>query len=331
MLRWAILGTSFISDTMAAAIAASPGSTCTVVAGQDATRLEAFRARHGIDRATTSIDEAVSGDDVDVVYVGVPNHLHHKMVVKAAGAGKAIVSEKSLTISMAQADELLTAVDGRVFFVEGLMYLAHPVLDRFVGVLTDGRLGELRAIDASYVANIAHLVNPLGRGAIYNLGCYPASLVQLVIDRVSGDGTFDTRKMSATGTVSIKDTNVTESVAAVRFIDGILATLHTAETYGSSSRFEVQGTKGTLRFVTNPWLPRAGENSFVWTGFDGSHETITVDGPLDAFDNQVRMVERSLAASWLEAQRPSPRLRDSRAVMHFLTDWEAAARYGAGF
>ena len=316
---------------MATAIAGSPESTCTVVAGRDAARLEDFRARHGIARATTSVDDAVAGDDVDVVYVGVPNHLHSEMVAKAAHAGKAVLSEKSLTISMSQADELLTAVDGKVFFVEGLMYLAHPVLARFVEVLTDGRLGELRAINASYVADIAHLVNPLGRGAIYNLGCYPASLVQLVVDQFGGESTFEDRKLVAAGTISLTDTNVTESVAAVRFANRTLATLHTAETYGSSSHFEIQGTNGTLRFVTNPWLPRAGESTFVWTGFDGSHEAITVQSPLDAFDHQVRMVETNLRASRLEAQRPSPRLRDSRALMAFLTEWEAAVRHGTGF
>ena len=128
MLRWAIVGTSFISDTMARAIEASPGSVATVVVGRDAGRLEAFRDRHGIGRAVTNLEEALAAPEVDVVYLGTPNHVHHEATILAAAAGKAVLSEKSLTVSMEQADALLKSVRDSVFFVEGLMYLAHPRL-----------------------------------------------------------------------------------------------------------------------------------------------------------------------------------------------------------
>jgi predicted dehydrogenase len=325
MIRWAIVGTSFISDTMAHAIEGSSESIATAVVGRDVERLEAFRVRHGIARSFTSVDEAVADDEVDVVYVGTPNHVHHLAVIAAARAGKAVLSEKSLTVSMEQTDLLLDAVRGKTFFVEGLMYLAHPLIARFVSVLTDGRIGDLKAVHASYAANIAHLVNPEGRGAIYNLGCYPASLVQLVVDSLCGDGSFADHRLTAHGTISTVDGNVCESVASVQFGNGVLATLHTAETYGSTSRFDVQGTKGTLTFLGNPWLPQRGENAFVWKAFDGTTETIAVDDPLDAFDHQVRMVETQLAGARIEAQRPSPRLDDSRQLMQLLTNWERAS------
>ncbi len=326
MLRWAIVGTSFISDTMATAIEASPGSVATVVVGRDAGRLEAFRDRHGIDRAVTSLEAALASPDVDVVYVGTPNHVHHEATILAAAAGKAVLSEKSLTVSMEQAHALVASVRDTVFFVEGLMYLAHPVIARFVDALRDGRLGTLKAVHAGYAANIAHLVNPDGRGAIFNLGCYPASLVQIVVDAMGGDGTFSKRELTSCGISSDTDGNVPESSVAVRFSTGVLATIHTAETYGNVSRFEVHGTNGALTFLTNPWLPGRGDNSFVWRPYDGDPQTIVVTDPLDAFDHQVRMVEANVAAGRLEAQRPSPRLDDSLRLMQFLTEWEAAAR-----
>jgi predicted dehydrogenase len=324
MIRWAIVGTSFISDTMTRAIAASPGSEAVVVVGRDPKRLEEFRAKHNIARGLTSLHEAVTDPAVDAVYVGTPNHVHHEAVIAAAKAGKAVLSEKSLTVSMEQADALLDSVRNNVFFVEGLMYLAHPLIAKFVSVLIDGRLGDLKAVHASYAANIAHLVNPEGKGAIYNLGCYPASLVQLVVDSLGGS--FAEHELTALGTVSKLDANVCESAATLQFANDVLATVHTAETYGSASRFEVQGTNGTLVFVSNPWLPGRGDNSFVWKAFDGASEAFVVTDSLDAFDHQVRMVEMNVAAGRLEAQRPSPRLNDSRELMAFLTTWEHQVR-----
>ena len=324
MLRWAIVGTSMISDTMATAIARSSASQTVLVVGRDAARVEAFRARHDIVRSTTSLTNALADPDVDVVYVGAPNHVHHEITVAAACAGKAVLSEKSLTRTMTQADELRAAVTGNVFFVEGLMYLAHPVIARFVAVLRDGRLGPLRSIEASYAADIARFVNPAGGGAIYNLGCYPASLVQLVVDSLTGDGEFARHDLRAVGNVAAG--NVVEAAAVMRFRSGVLATVHTAETYGMVARFAVHGEHGTLSFATNPWLPEPGDNRFRWTAHDGTTETIVVDDPLDAFDHQVRLVEANLAAGRLEAERPSPGLADSYALMQALTAWEAAAR-----
>jgi predicted dehydrogenase len=325
-LRWAILGTSFISHTVAQAIASSPGSEATVVMGRDPERLAAFQTQYGIAHAVTSLDEAVAHPEVDAVYVGLPNHVHHIAVAAAARAGKAVLSEKSLTVTTDQADELIAAVRGKVFFVEGLMYLAHPLIARFFEVLTDGRLGELRAIHASYAANIAHLVNPAGGGAIFNLGCYPMSLTQLVIDTVEGEAMFAGSTFTAFGTVSPTDDNVCEATALVQTHGGKIASVHTSETYGMAWSFSVQGTKGVLRFVSNPWLPERGINTFEWAPYDGRVETFTVDDPLDAFDHQIRLVERAVAAGQLEAARPSPRLNDSRSLLNSLVTWESLAR-----
>lgn len=325
MLRWAVLGTSFISHTVAGAIGRSPGSVATVVVGRDAVRLETFRATHGIGRSYRTVEEAVTDSNVDAVYIGLPNHLHHEATMVAAAAGKAVLSEKSLTVSMEQTDLLLDAVLGQVFFVEGLMYLAHPLIQRFVDVLTDGRLGRMTAVHASYAANIAHLVNPRGGGAIFNLGCYPASLLQLVVDTVHGDATFDRQDLAARGRIS-PDGNVGEAVASVVFDVGVLANVHTAETYGMAHRFEVHGTNGVLAFNTNPWLPKPGVTAFSWTPFEGVPEDFAATDPLDAFDHQVRMVEQCVAQGRFEAVRPCPRLQDSRALMIMLTNWESRAR-----
>ena len=325
MLRWAIVGTSPISHTMAKAISLSPGSTIAAVTGRDRTRLDTFCDAHGVDRRYLSLAETLGDPDVDVVYVATPNHVHHEAVIAAAAAGRAVLCEKSLAVSMNQTWQLVDSVRSRVFFAEGLMYLAHPVIARFLEVLIDGRLGEIKFISGAYAADISRFVNPKGRGVIYNLGCYPASLVQLVVDSVWGDGAFDHHELTALGTVSPVDGNICETAVSLRFSCGAMAVIQSAETYGMAASFEVHGTNGILAFVTNPWLPLAGENTFRWLPFSGAAEEFNVHATLDAFDHQVRMVETCVAAGRLEPSRPSPRIRDSVALMGLLTSWEMSA------
>ncbi len=322
-LRWGILGTGFISHTIIDAIATSDGSVVTTIAGRNPDRLADFRRQHHISASTTDFDEVLGDPDVDVVYIGLPNHAHHELAIAASFAGKAVLSEKSLTTTMATAHQLIDAVRrNETFFVEGLMYLAHPLYRTLNLLLADGRLGELRSIRGSYAANIAHLVNPHGGGSIYNLGCYPVSLLHYVVQTMCGEAAFSARRMSGVGNRSMQDGNVVDAAMSVRFDNGVLASVHSTDSYGMEHEFAITGTNGTLRFVTNPWLPVAGANLIEWTPFSGQPETIVVEDSHDAFHHQIKMVERSLTDGLIEVVRPSPRWQDSLEIMSMLTEWE---------
>ena len=329
VLRWAIVGTGFISNTVVEAIAACTGSRVELVAGRDATRVAEFAAQHSISRTCVGYEDAVTDPDIDVVYVGTPNHAHHPVAAAAAAAGKAVLSEKSLTTTMATAHELVDAVNDRVFFVEGLMYLAHPVIERFVELLDDERTGTVTAVHGRYAADIAAVVNPLGRGTIYNLGCYPTSLLHLTMQTAFGEAAFATHELTGHGTRT-PDGTIGSATASLRFANGVLATLSSTDDYGMAFDFTVHTTTGELRFLTNPWLPIAGDNQIQWTPYDGEPETISVTSDGDAFIHQTRLVERCLAEGRTEAPRPSPRLHDSLEIMSLLAEWEAAALQHSG-
>lgn len=327
MLRWGIIGTGFISHAMLKAIALSKGSVATMIAGRNEAALTDLQNHYGIAEITADIDTLVTSDTVDVVYVALPNHLHRAATEAAMAAGKPVLCEKSLTTTMADATALIDAVKtADLFFAEGLMYLAHPLMQQMISVLRDPSVGELRAVSGFYAADIHQVVNPSGGGTLYNLGCYPASLLQLVVQTMCGPAAFGARKISALGTLgennTLQDTNV-----SIRFDNGVLANLQSTDSYGMAHEFVVVTTTGTLRCATNPWLPEKGNNRLIWQPFTGRPaREILVDDPQDAFYHQTRMVERALTSGAKQAPRPSPQLTDSLEVMQFLTDWDAAAR-----
>lgn len=322
-LRWGVLGTGFISHAVIDAIALSDASTTVAIAGRTVARLAEFQSQHGIERSG-SFDDLIAAPDIDAIYIGLPNHQHHPYAIAAAEAGKAVLSEKSLTTTMKSAHALVDAArQNGTFFVEGLMYLAHPVIGQLVSMLGDGRLGQVHSVTARYGANIAHLVNPEGRGTIYNLGCYPVSLLHLVVQTVAGDDAFARRSMSAVGRCNLDDGTVCDAALLVNFEDGMLASVQSSDNYGNTSEFSIAGDNGVLRFETNPWLPLAGDNVITWQPHDGPIEKIVVADEHDAFYHQIKMVEAHVAAGHAEAARPSPRLADSLEIMSMLTEWEA--------
>jgi len=325
MLNWAILGTGFISKEVAGAIKSSDGSRIAAIAGRNSQARADIQKKFQIDRAFNGYDAVFEDPDIDTVYIGLPNHMHHIMTVRAAENGKAVLSEKSLTTNMEDANILAKAViDHGIFFVEGLMYLAHPIIRKFVDTLTDGRLGKLKAINGYYTASIADLVNQAGKGTLYNLGCYPVSLLQLTVQTMCGDGLFKARQISGHGNRSDMDGNICDAAATVRFDNGVLANLQSSDSYGMANSFEVIGDHGKLSFRSNPWLPSAGRNHLQWSGYDGSYEDLYVDDDHDAFYHQIKMVEEAVRRGETQAPRPSPRLCDSLEIMEFLTEWEAS-------
>lgn len=324
MLRWAILGTGFISNTVVEAIGQSDGSRVELVAGRNAERTAAFRSDHDIPRLVDRYHAAVIDPDIDAVYIGLPNHAHHELAIAAARAGKAVLSEKSLTTTMVTAHALVDGVRDRVFFVEGLMYLSHPLYTQVVDIIESGRLGTIRSISGRYAADIKDVVNPAGRGTIYNLGCYPASLLHLVMQTAFGDAAFAARTICGAGNRT-SDGTIGEASLAVRFANGVLGNVWSSDDYGMSHDFVVLGERAVLRFETNPWLPVAGPNVLTVTPYDGESEEIVVHAEHDAFFHQIKLIENGVAAGLTEAKRPSPRLDDSLAIMQLLTEWEASA------
>lgn len=324
MIRWAILGTGFISNTVAAAIQASAGSQVHVVAGRNPDAVAKFQRQYDIPHHSVGYDAALADPAVDAVYIGLPNNVHHSLTIQAAAQGKAVLSEKSLTTTMDQAQELVASVQAhQTFFVEGLMYLAHPLYRRLQEVLLDGRLGQLRGVQGFYAADIWQVTNPAGRGTLYNLGCYPVSLLQFVVQTMCGPHAFASHRLSGLGNVSARDGTIVDASITARFDTGVLATLQSTDSYGMAHGFTISGDKGVLRFVTNPWLPVAGRNHIQWCPYGGEVEDIFVETGKDSFAHQIEMVETCLATGQLEAQRPSPRLQDSLEIMAFLTEWEA--------
>lgn len=330
-LRWGILGTSFISHTVVAAIQSSSASTVVSVFGRDETRLAAFADKFSIPaRHSTSIEALLDDAEatVDVVYIGLPSHLHAEASIAAAKRGKAILSEKSLATTMDDSEAMIKAArEANVFFMEGLMYRCHPLITKVGEILKAGTLGDVRSVEGHYSSNIWKRANPLGRGTIYNLGCYPVSLLQFVIECSIGPEAFTAtgRRVSGVGNIATDGgvRHVRDAALTARFANSTLATIQSSDSHGKSFGFTVQGSEGTLRCITNPWLPSADDDNVIEvTKKSGETERIAVKGEWDAFGYQVRRVEEGIKAGKTEPEWPAASWQTSIDIMGLLLEWE---------
>ncbi|MGB0894670.1 MAG: Gfo/Idh/MocA family protein [Parashewanella sp.] len=324
-LHWGFLGTSFISEVMANAISSEGRSDIIAVAGRNTQRLKNFADQFGVAQAYTDFDELIANPQVDIIYIALPNHLHHEYVIKAAKAGKAILCEKSLTVDNKQTQAIADVLAAHpVFFAEGLMYLNHPLIKEILAVLNSGTIGELKHIQASYSADIAQFVNPDSKGAIFNLGCYPASLAYRCAQLAKPDIDLAAFQLKAVGRAG-NDGNVCETSATIIFRDELQVQLQCAEDYGLLSSFQLMGTKGYLRMETNPWLPTQ-HNQFSYGLYEQEPILKTCSDDKDAFYYQVKNIIDALETNKMTLEQPAADLQDSVNIMSWLTQWHDVAR-----
>jgi predicted dehydrogenase len=186
-LRWGILSTADIGMTkVIPAIQRAERCEVVAIASRRLDRAAAAAARLGIPRAYGSYQELLASDEVDAVYIPLPNDAHAEWTIRAAEAGKHVLCEKPLAMSAAQAEEMAGACAAAgVKLAEAFMYRHHPSWVETVRLVRSGAIGQLQAVQSffSYYnddpANIRNRVEH-GGGAIMDIGCYCISLSRLL-------------------------------------------------------------------------------------------------------------------------------------------------------
>jgi predicted dehydrogenase len=179
-VRWGVLGTAKIARTkVIPAMQLGKWTEVIAIASRDQSRAEQAAKEFGIPKAYGSYEELLADPDVEAVYNPLPNHLHVPWSVKAAEAGKHVLCEKPLALSLSEARALLAVRDcANVRVQEAFMVRTAPQWLRAREIARSGRIGELRAAmgffsyfnrDASNIRNIADW----GGGALMDIGCYP--------------------------------------------------------------------------------------------------------------------------------------------------------------
>ena len=149
--RSGIVGAGFIGDVHARAVRAA-GGVLAAVAGRDAESSAAAASRLLAERAASSAEQLVEADDIDVVHICTPNHLHAPLAERAMAAGKHVICEKPLTTSVAGSRRLATlAASAAVVTAVPFVYRFYPTVRDARGRVRRGDLGSLRLAHGSYL------------------------------------------------------------------------------------------------------------------------------------------------------------------------------------
>lgn len=177
VLRWGIIGAGHIAGRFAGQVAGLAGrARLQAVGARDPAKAAAFAAEHGAARSGT-YDDVIADPAVDAVYISLLNRDHAAWSIAASRAGKRVLCEKPAAMTAAELTSMLDAARAAgVFWMEAFAYRCHPRW-REVRTLLPGLGGPLTAYACFcfHAPDKPRLLDPLGGGALMDVGCYPLS------------------------------------------------------------------------------------------------------------------------------------------------------------
>jgi len=189
-LKMGLLGVSWHYNLRVSAPVRKLDSVDMVAVGsRDLERAEDAARRWGLARGYGSYDEVLADDEIEAVYIPLPNHMHGEWIRKCADAGKHVLCEKPIELSAARAVEAIEYAERKgVLVMEAFMYRFHPQWILAKQLVSQGEIGEPRSIQTIFCFNLQDASNirnirEYGGGAILDVGCYATSSSRFLLGR----------------------------------------------------------------------------------------------------------------------------------------------------
>ena len=272
-LNWGLLGTARINRSIIPPLRLSVRNNLLAVASRTQERADAYAAEWSIPRAHASYEAMLADPEIDVVYIPLPNQLHAEWAIKAAEAGKHVLCEKPLALTVQDVEAMTeAAAKAGTFLVEAFMYRFHARTLKIKEMIESGTIGDLHHIKGAFTFPLNRPKDvrwdpALGGGSLWDVGCYPLSFSRYMIGS-------EPEELYAYQFIG--ESGIDESFSAqMLFADGVTAQFDSGFRSQFRMHMEVTGSKASI-FVPMAFKP--GQRCYIHLITGNNTQYIAVDG-----------------------------------------------------
>lgn len=264
-VRWGIIGTANIARAVFLPGLRQAGGDAAAVAGREAGRAGQFARDNGIGRGVAGYQALIEDQDIDALYIPLPNSLHAEWTIRALEAGKPVLCEKPLCGTLSDTERVLTSArqTGTLLW-EAFAFPFHAQLARLRRLIADGAIGDLMEIKSNFHFAVTRpdnirLSRELEGGALLDVGCYPVRLAAELFG-AAHESAWAAASRGGQG-VDVDTWGVLGYPAGRR----LMLSCGFGRSYDAFTTLE--GTAGQIH-VTNPFHPGPGDSYVVKAGRD---------------------------------------------------------------
>ncbi|HKQ38738.1 MAG TPA: Gfo/Idh/MocA family oxidoreductase [Verrucomicrobiae bacterium] len=335
----ALLGSGFIADIHIESYQRFvPEAEVVGVWSRSAERASAFAKKHHIPKAYATLEQTIIESGCDIVDICLPNFLHHRAVLTAANAGKHIIIEKPLAMTLEEADEMIAVCKSKhrkLMYAEELCFA--PKYERARKLVNEGAVGKIYQMRQCEKHSGPHSdwfydINQSGGGALMDMGCHGIAWFRWMLG-----GRPKVRNVYAhmqNGLIHGKRTRAEEnSVCTIEFEDGAIGIAENswAKHGGMDDRVEVYGTEGVIYadlFMGNSAMTYSEKGYGYAMEKAGSTKGWTFTIFEEAFNQGYPQELRHFVQCVREDKQPLVTAEDGRAVMEIMYAAYQSARTG---
>ncbi len=201
-INWGVIGLGNIAQKFLGSFSEVHNSNLLAISSNDNLKLEQNKTKFGIKNefAFKGYEKLIQCDEVDIVYISLPNSMHFYWINKCIENKKKFLIEKPATLNLNEAEILKKNLENKnLFFAEGFMYRYDPLIKKVIDLIENNEIGELLSMESSFGVNMLtkkkflfftknkkidensrQFNKKLGGGCILDLGCYPTSFTILI-------------------------------------------------------------------------------------------------------------------------------------------------------
>lgn len=270
MMKCGIVGAGVISKTHALAIQEVSRAEIYAVCDTNLEKSKQFAETYGVPHVFTSLEEMLQLEELDIVHICLPSGMHEAAAIASANAGKHVLCEKPLDITLEKIDRIIEAADRNKVKL-GCVYQRRTMPEAIAArqAIRDGKLGRMVLGDAylKYYRSPEYYKSAGwrgtwehdGGGALMNQGIHGIDLVQWMMG--------DIVSVFAHTAALVRDIEVEDTaVIVVKYANGAFGVIQgTTSVYpAQETRFELHGEKGSMIF--------GDEGIKTWEVMDGELE-----------------------------------------------------------
>ena len=292
-MKWGIISTANINRLVIPPARESPKVDLVAVASRDQGRADDYARHWEIPRAYGSYEALLADDEIEAVYISLPNNLHCEWSIRSVEAGKHVLCEKPMSKRAADVEEAFDAAEraGRILS-EAFMYRHNPQTKRLRQLLDDGAVGEVRVVRscfsfALYDPENIRLRTDVDGGSLMDVGCYCVNGSRFVAGEP--ELAFGQQFVGPSGTDWV-------FTGSLRFPGDVLALFDCGTALPDRDELEVIGSEGSL-FLDDPWhahepvieLRRDGEVERIELEYEDSYR-LELENVLDAARGEAELM-----------------------------------------
>lgn len=251
-IKWGLMSTARINRSVIPGIRAAKRSELVAIGSRNNEKGRDFAQKFAIPRVHGSYEDLLADPQVDVVYIPLPNHLHAEWAIKAVQAGKHVLLEKPITLTMAEMTSIQDAAQkaGRIV-MEAFMYRHHPQTLKVQELLKSGAAGKILFIRGVFTFLLdrpedIRWIPEYGGGALWDIGCYPVTYSNMAAGGAP---------VIVYGSQALANSGVDLTFnGQMEYSNGIQAQFYCSFGLDYKAEMEIRGTKGSI-FVRDPFKP----------------------------------------------------------------------------